>query len=162
MKEHPLHVVLCNGAAPKRKENSNRTLTLDYGSTPGRKRNVKLNLPDFVRSVRYLPNRILDLIEIAAYIHAGDRLVYRGIPNAVELHGWHRRFLFRIRVRDYDFWNTGAVHEALSEAVVFMTGDESYDFEFEAGHETALTSLFDDEIFELHADPAATVALFSG
>ena len=163
MKEYPLHVVLCNGAAsPKRKNGSDRTFTLDYGSAPGRTRNVKLNLPDFVRSVRHLPDRILDLIEIAAYIHAGDRLVYRGIPNAVELHGWHRRFLFRIRVRDFDFWNTGAVKEALSESVVFMTGDESYDFEFEAGHETAPTSLFDDEIFELHADPAATVALFSG
>jgi 7-cyano-7-deazaguanine synthase in queuosine biosynthesis len=163
MREHPLHVVLCNGAAPpNRRDGSDPTFTLDYGSTPGRTRNIKLNLPDFVRSVRHLPDRVLDLIEIAAYVHAGDRLVYRGIPNAVELHGWHRRFLFRIRVRDYDFWKRNAVKEALSEVVVFMTGDESYDFEFEAGHKTALTSLFDDEIFELHADLAATVALFSG
>lgn len=156
----PLHIVTCNGASSGHTGREDKLLVLEYRSIKGR--NIKLNLPDFVRSVSFMPLRILDLIEIAAYIHAGDRLVGRGSSTAVEFHGWQRRFVYRIRVRDYDFWNRPEVKEALSEAVTFMTGDYPYSFEFEPGHSTPPTSLFDSEEFRLTAGQEATVALFSG
>ena len=156
----PLHTVACNGASLTHTERGGKLLVLEYRDINGR--NIKLNLPDFVRSVSFMPPRILDLIEIAAYIHAGDRLVGRGSSNAVEFHRWQRRFLYRTRVRDYDFWSRPEVNEALSEAVTFMTGDYPYTFEFEPGHATPPTSLFDSEEFRLTAGREATVALFSG
>lgn len=163
MSESALHVVLCNGAtAPASLEGDFRVRSLDYGSTPGRDRNLRLVLPDFVKSAGYIPDRLLDLIELAVYIHAGDRLAGRGSPNAAELHGWQRRFLYRMRVRDYDFWSSEPVKEALSEAVLFMTGDRSYTFEFEPDHTTDRAGLFDKETFEVKADPEPAVSLFSG
>ena len=160
MSSPPVHTVTCNGATSGGLGAAPRHLTLDYRNVQGR--NLKLNLPDFARSAGFLSSRVLDLIEIAAYIHAGDRLVGRGASNAVELHGWQRRFLYRVRVRDYEFWNRDDVKRALSEAITFMTGDYPYTFEFEAGHVTLPTSLFDSEQFQLSAGPGASVALFSG
>ena len=163
MSQRPLHISLCNGASrPQNSAEEHKLFSLDYGTRTDRDRNLSLNLPDFVRSVSHIPDRLLDLIEIAVYVHAGDRRVGRGRSNAVELHGWRRRFLYRIRVRNYDFWSSDRVKEALIDAVTFMTGDASYDFEFEPGHNTAPTSLFDKEEFGVTAGEDANVSLFSG
>lgn len=155
----PQHVVVCNGASGS--PANERPLRLEYRREE-RGRNVKLNLPDFARSVVHIRPRLLDLIEIATYVHAGDRLVRRGDHRAVEYHGWARSFLYRIKVRDFDFWSRPEVGRALAEAATFMTGDRVYQFEFEAGHRTPQTSLFDSEEFQVAAGENAAVALFSG
>ena len=111
----------------------------------------------------HIPPRTLDLLEIAAYTFAADRLVRRGQRRAVEFHSWSRRIHLRTKVRDLDFWQRSDVREALSKCLEFMTGDAEFSFSFEGGHATAPTSLFDQEDFEYPAGPKDTeVALFSG
>jgi hypothetical protein len=66
-------------------------------------RNIELSLPDFIRDVYHLPNRLLGLLEIAAYVFSADRLIRRRERDDVEYHAWARSFEFCIRVRDHAF-----------------------------------------------------------
>ena len=106
MKDGSPKIVLCNGAVlPNEieKQNTEAPLRLEYRSITDFEPNVKLALPDFVRDVFYLPHRILDLLEIAAYIFSADRLISRGYRDALEYHSWSRSFHFVVKVRDFDF-----------------------------------------------------------
>lgn len=162
MSESPPHLFLCNGASmPKRCVRDVHTEVLEYEQSK-RGCNVKLLLPRFVGLVFHVPDRILDLLEIAAYVFAADRLTLRGKPDAVEYHAWVRDMRFAIRVRDQKFWSRQDVREKLSSALQFMTGDVGYDFNFLPGHSTPQTSLFDIEGFSIQKPGPVSVVLFSG
>ena len=154
------HVILANGA--KSPAGCDRPLRLDYRGSAS-KRNVRITLPQFVEDVYHLPDRVLDLLEIASYVFAADRRICRGEKDSVEYHSWSRVLHFHIRVRDYDFWTSSAVKACLSEAMVFMTGDSLISFSFEPGHRTPPTGLFDHPEFSINRDPSPPkVTLFSG
>lgn len=158
------HVILCNGAQlPKvtGEEPKFSRLELNYLPCHGRAPNVYIGLPDFVREVYHLPDRFLDLLEIAAYVFAADRLVRRGAVNALEYHRWARTFEFVVRVRDSEFWSSQSVRQALSDVLTFMTGDRDFQFQFQSGHSTPPTGLFDREEFILKPTKTSVV-LFSG
>ena len=155
-------IVLCNGADLPKQWNQFEPLVLEYQESAGSLPNVKLALPDFVRGVFHLPDRILDLLEIAAYVYCADRRIPRGDKAGMEYHGWSRLFYFVIKVRDFDFWNTPAIKEKLNNALVFMTGDRAYHFTFQSGHSTPPADLFDREIFQIQSQPNMKVILFSG
>ena len=123
---------------------------------------VRLGLPDFVRSVNYLPDRCLDLLEIAAYVFAADRLTPRGPREAVEYQSWSRSLHFIVKVRDHTFWSRSTVCEALEAALRFATGDQGYSFTFQAGHATPPTNLFDREDFSMEHHGDLSIMLFSG
>jgi len=108
---HSLVSVLCNDPPLKRRPKG-EVHRLSYLGERGEK-NVQLALPSFVRDVNHIPPRILDLLELAAYVFAADRLVRRGTKNSLEYHAWSRSFDFHVRVRDQAFWNSTAVQEAL-------------------------------------------------
>ena len=155
-------VFLCNGAAkPTGVPPYTKNINLSY-SRDDLQCNVNLQLPRFVDDVFHLPDRILDLLEIAAYVFAADRSMSRGPKDALEFHAWPRSMHFVIRVRDHIFWNRPAVKEKLSAALVFMTGDREYKFEFIPGHKTLPNSLFDREDFKIETRGASSVILFSG
>ena len=164
MKAPPIHTVLCNGAnlPSKVKRQSNDVLTLEYRDIKGVTNNINLCLPDFVRGAGYLPNRIRDLLEIAAYVFAADRFLTRGQKDAVEYHSWSRAFHFFIKVRDFDFWSVPTTQSKLAKALCFISGDQSYKFTFQAGHSTEKTGLFDSEEFVLESGDPTSVILFSG
>ena len=162
MKENSPKIVLCNGAElPKQLDQSNYKV-LEYQHNANRIQNVKLELPDFVQDVFYLPDRILDLLEIAAYVFCADRLHSRGSKAALEPHSWARTFHFEIKVRDYEFWDKHDVKKKLKDALIFMTGDRSYNFSFHPGHSTDPTGIFDKEIFQIESNKNTNVILFSG
>src|SRR5437870_4970391 len=143
-------LVTCNGACwPGDVLASDTTqLCLEYRRSAGAEAvNVKLLLPDFVLQVYHLPDRVLDLLEIAAYIFAADRSITRGSKNAVEYHGWPRSFHFAVRVRDHAFWDRQAVQDRLCEVLRFMSGDDEYRFTFQPGHSTPPADMFDREEF---------------
>ena len=142
-------VFVCNGASPPNDVDESKCTILDYRSSDGSKPNVRLGLPDFVRSVFYLSPRCLDLLEIAAYVFAGDRLTPRGSRKAVEYQSWSRSLSFIVKVRDYEFWHQSSVGEALKAALRFATGDHDYEFTFQPDHATPPTSLFDEEVFSI-------------
>ena len=162
MNENPPRIILCNGAdLPKQWVQSN-CLVLDYRDIVEGIQNVKLGLPDFVRDVFHLSNRILDLLEIAAYVFCADRLISRGKRTILEPHSWARTFYFAIKVRDYSFWDKPDVKERLKDALVFMSGDRAYHFSFQPGHSTSPEHLFDQEILQIEATDNTKVILFSG
>ena len=153
---------LCNGATkPSNIPQNAKVVVLSYLRDDSN-RNVNLQLPRFVDDVFHLPDRILDLLEIAAYVFAADRSTSRGAKDAVEFHAWSRLMHFVIRVRDYSFWNHPKIKKKLSDVLVFMTGDREYTFEFAPGHRTPPTSLFDREEFKIEARNQVSVLLFSG
>jgi len=132
MTASPRVLVLCNGASgPEDMGEYKNALSLVYNSNVPGKRNIKLSLPDFVRDVYYLPERVLDLLEIAAYVFSADRLIGRGERDAIEYHTWARTFEFRIRVRDHSFWSQDGVKHKLAEALTFITGDRDFTFIFQ-------------------------------
>ena len=77
-------IFLCNGANPSDDVDEADCTVLDYRPSNGGKPNVRLGLPDFVRSVYHLPPRCLNLLEVAAYVFAGDRKIAQP-PEAAEL-----------------------------------------------------------------------------
>lgn len=161
----PPHLVLCNGAqlpAELAKRSTDDPLRLEYREAARDARNVKVSLPDFVRNVFHLPDRILDLLEIAAYVFAADRRLSRGTKDAVEYQAWARSLHFVIKVRDHQFWQTPAARQKLAAALRFMSGDREYDFTFHPGHSTPQTSLFDSQEFEVEPQANNSVVLFSG
>ena len=155
-------VFLCNGGTTPIGIDQANCVILDYRCSGGKRPNVRLGLPDFVRSVSHLQDRCLDLLEIAAYVFAADRLTSRGSKVAVEYQSWARKLQFVVKVRDYEFWRQSKVIEALRDVLIFATGDQDYRFTFQPGHETPLTSLFDNEAFALEQRNDVSITLFSG
>ena len=158
-------VVLCNGAELPEDLTQGGTgepLRLEYRGGSGRIKNVKVSLPNFVRSVNYVPERILDLLEIAVYVFLADRSTSRGSRNSVEYQVWARSLHFAIKVRDFEFWSKPNVSYKLAEALRFMSGDRDYRFTFQPGHSSDPTSLFDNEDFKAEARSNSRVILFSG
>lgn len=153
-------VLLCNGATATGSA-GRRTMSLEYRPTAP-SRNVSLSLPGFSGTVFHLPDRTLDLLELAAYVFAADRMVRRGTRRQLEYRAWARSLHFVMRVRDAAFWSSPAVQDALVEALLFMSGDQDYSFSFEPGHETPPASLFDSPQFARSARGDTQVLLFSG
>ena len=154
------HIFLCNNAELDDSKSGKSVERLNYlGETT---RNVKLLLPDFVRGVYHLPDQLLDLLEIASYVYNADRMTRRAPRDAVEYHSWSRKLEFVIRVRDEDFWNKPEVKQALSAALEFVTGDREYRFDFQPGHSTVPTDLFDREEFSVAGEKDVSIILFSG
>ena len=158
---HHRSMFLCNGESLPDDIDGVPGTALDYRPQIGNA-NVRLGLPDFVQSVYHLPDRFLDLLEIAAYVFAGDRLALRGSKNTVEYHSWARNLHYVMRVRDHAFWSRSDVQDALRAALLFMTGDQSYDFTFQPGHSTPPADLFDSEVFQVESADSLSVMLFSG
>ena len=157
----PPALFLCNGASLPQGMDGTRSTSLSYAPSTGSP-NVRLGLPDFVQSVYHLPDRCLDLLEIAAYVFAGDRLTARGAKNSIEYHSWARNLQYVVRVRDHAFWSQPNVVDALTAALLFVTGDRSYDFTFQSGHSTPPADLFDNEAFQVASAERLSVMLFSG
>ena len=155
-------VFLCNGASPPDGLHQRDCTVLDYRPSGSEPPLVRLGLPGFVLSVYHLPNRCLDLLEIAAYVFAADRLTSRGSRESVEYQAWSRSLSFVVKVRDYDFWCQPPVKDALQTALGFATGDQGYQFTFQAGHATPPTNLFDNEDFSIEHNGDLSVMLFSG
>lgn len=162
MRDVPPRVVLCNGADLPQQWAQYEPLILEYRDTADSIQNVKLALRDFVRAVLHLPDRVLDLLEIAAYVFCADRLISRGSKANLEYHSWSRSFHFAIKVRDFEFWNTPDVKEKLKAALVFMSGDRMYHFNFQPGHSTPQADMFDGQTFQVEPKQDDRVVLFSG
>jgi hypothetical protein len=156
--------VLCNGASDCGQIDAapRKVLTLEYEARSGIQPNLRLSLPRFVQDVYHLPDRLLDLLEIAAYVFCADRRVRRGAKDAVEYHAWSRTWEFIVRVRDHSFWSRTEVVTKLSKALTFLTGDRDYRFAFQPGHATSPASLFDGPEFSMQPTRSRSILLFSG
>ena len=158
----PFTVFLCNEATCPVEIEPSACTNLNYLFSDSHQPVVRLGLPSFIRSVYRLPDRCLDLLEIAAYVFAADRLTPRGPKRAVEYQSWSRSLHFIVKVRDYEFWRQPDIGDALRAVLCFATGDNDHKFTFQPGHATPPTSLFDREDFQMPVTGDPSVMLFSG
>lgn len=125
------HLVGCGGlppGPPPADFDRAREHALNNG---GDRPNVRLRIEDVHHLLKEaLPDALLDLLDVAAYVYAADQCA----PRSTSAHNlgdrWHRRFRFRVPVRVPDLWTSPAVARALPDALAFLTDDE-YRFEFE-------------------------------
>lgn len=161
MSEFTEHIIACNGIKLKEYVDDPRYLELQHlEECKGWNVNIRLN--PFVTKIYKLNNRLKDLLEIAGYIFASDRKTYRGKPDDLEYHGWSRAFDFHFNVRDLNFWKRKEIQELMEQALLFMSGDHSYKFNFYKAVDDFPTNIFDNEKFEIIAPEKLKVALFSG
>jgi REase_DpnII-MboI len=161
MKARRVSRILC-GSAKKALASSKRRSKLDLRLDVDADNTIRLKLEEFNRALGPLTDRAKDLVEIAAYVFAADRKVLRGANSAVMYDSWSRCFSFNIPVRDHTFWQLEETKSLLSELLVFITGDSSFEFTFLSGRETEPSHLFDYEAFISPPSERCRVMLFSG
>ena len=122
----PEHLVFCGVAPPEHADSRALRLALH-----GRDANVRLWIQDISsRLVANIPDELVDLLEVAAYIYAADSAISRGGRTDARLGArWRRTLRFVIPVRRPDLWSSGPVYTALTDTLAFLS-DENYAFEF--------------------------------
>lgn len=151
------HVFCYN--APKEYKNDT-AIFLNYRKDLQAK-NVNFQLPRFIDDVGFIPDRYLDLLEIAAYVYCADRFVNRGNKESPYFTGWQRNLKHIIFVRDYEFWCDNSVIKLLEELLSFLSGD-LHNFEFFPGHSTPRVGMFDGEEYWPPTTESCHIVMFSG
>lgn len=97
------------------------------------------------RLVAALPDRALDLLELAALIYGVDAAVSRGGPADARMGAlWHRRFHVDVPVRDLAFWQAAVTVNALQETLMFLSSDRfSFTFTSKTAPDAENTRYFD-------------------
>lgn len=98
----------------------------------GTNSNVNIRLEDVARVFqKHLSPRLMDLLEIAAYVFSADCATSRGKgwTDKQTLEPWERDFQFVIPVRDLTFWERDDVQGLLIEFLRFLS-DDNYTFNF--------------------------------
>lgn len=148
--------VLCGGARPPGEAGDKGVITLDVA---GQNPNVHLKIGDLSDAmVRNIPDVLMDLLEVAAYVFAADQAVGRGGARDAGKH-WRRRFRFSVPVRSPDLWSRSEVTEALVDALSFLS-DDDYEFTFSRLERSQPVQLYLDGLAP--TVEAEEVALFSG
>lgn len=129
----------------------------------GGERNINLRISDISRlMVSNIPDLLLDLLEVAAYVYCADQRASRGSDKLTRAGSdWRRSMHFTIPVRCPEIWTGAEVSSALDETLSFLS-DDTYQFSFVAAdrpfaeRQEYFDTLFDD------TNDADEVALFSG
>ncbi|MCY2951379.1 MAG: 7-cyano-7-deazaguanine synthase [Planctomycetota bacterium] len=127
--------------------------------------NVNLHLDDVARVlVQDLTPRLVDLLEIAAYVFSADCSTMRGTEWSADdsIEPWDRNFRMVIPVRDYQFWSDPKVSGLLVRTLTFLTSDEwAFDFARMKGDRSARPYLaFRDDNWPFRG--VGRVMMFSG
>lgn len=130
----------------------------------GPRANVRLdaeNIRDRLLSVE--PERLTDLMEIAAYVFAADCAVRRGGPYLRNLaERWRRSFHLVIAVRRPEAWNEPTLLAALRGALGFLSED-SWHFEFVALIDPPGSKAYLPGVRRVDLEPGETnIVMFSG
>ena len=129
----------------------------------GNVKGVVLKIGSLSRSlVSSLPDRAIDLIEIAAFVYAIDASVSRGgLRDQNMAAKWYRKFRIDLPVRELALWSDSEVKRDLEETLMFLSGDR-FEFTFtQLGEEAREPDRFFDFGKEGSWSPD-TVMLFSG
>lgn len=112
--------------------------------------------------VSNIPDVLLDLLEVAAYVYCADQQASRGSEYLMDYGAdWRREMIFRIPVRSPGVWQRQEVRECLAEMLGFLS-DEHYTFEFvEAKFPLAKMDAYFSDLAD-GAEKPDEIALFSG
>lgn len=159
-------LVLCSGAdGPSGAETTDgrRILRLDAISENG---DTNLRLSNITEALKNrLPDRLIDLLEIATYVYTADCDVSRERAwiDDKSTEPWVREFELVVPVRDLEFWGRAEVVEALTSALEFLSSDR-FAFRFVRLRRRPLTNGY-LELVQLQDEPfygAERVVMFSG
>lgn len=149
-------LIFCGGATSGGTSSDAEALLLDlHGPNP----NVFLKI-DHISEVmaRDVPDVLMDLLEVAAYVFAADQSTGRGGPNDSGKR-WRRRFELHIPVRLPERWSREVVSNALVDLLSFLS-DDDYAFVFSKLEILPPAQLyFPQVVSDFHVDE---VMLFSG
>ena len=129
----------------------------------GASKNVNLRIEDLNKALlSNIPNVLLDLLEVAAYVYCADQRISRGSDKLTD-HGrqWRRSLHFTIPLRQPDLWASDTVSTALRDTLSFLS-DDAYSFDFvKATKPLAERSLYFPNLVDGTFVPD-DIALFSG
>lgn len=120
---------LC-GEAGRGRDPAPNAVCLDLEGSTG---SVRLKVEDIsARLVSDIPDVLIDLLEIAAYVYAADAAVSRGGEMDAQMgKRWRRRFRMTIPVRQPDTWKAASLKPRLERTLSFLS-DDHYGFDFVA------------------------------
>jgi len=126
------YAFICGGATAPDLSSADQVLRLDVA---GPDQNVNLRLTDANRAlVSTLPDLLIDLLELAAYVYCADQRARRGTERlSMAGAAWRRKLHFVIPVRRRDIWESADVREQL-EAMLGYLSDDIYVMEFVDSH----------------------------
>lgn len=121
-------IVLCGGFPSPALAKGQKVVTLGIGSGAN---NVNLRVSDIgQRTAANMPDVMIDLIEIAAYVYSADQATTRGGEGVLDVGAkWRRNFQFFIPVRQPSVWSHRDVDEVLRSTLGFLSED-TYTFTF--------------------------------
>jgi hypothetical protein len=155
-------LILCSGVAdPLLPEDKDRSVVvLDaLGHDP----NVTIKIPD-IEGVfsRQVPDRMIDLLEIAAYVYTGDSATRRGSDWSGPEEPWGRDLKFVIPVRDFDFWDSDEVKGRLVRLLNFLS-DDVWKFRFtKLAQDRPVQGYFELANTDWPVEAVPQVVMFSG
>jgi hypothetical protein len=91
----------------------------------GPSKNVNLRIEDLNKALlSNIPDVLLDLLEVAAYVYCADQRISRGSDKLTD-HGrqWRRSLHFTIPLRQPNLWASDAVNNALCDTLGFLSDD---------------------------------------
>jgi 7-cyano-7-deazaguanine synthase in queuosine biosynthesis len=169
MNSSPLKVVnVYCGELCKNEKCDSKEINLFTQNLNGIAPNVYFGYDKFVKQPEKIPAKILDLIQIASYIFCADRMSRRSSRDSINNDSWSRVFNISMPVIEVDFWNLDNTKKTLNDALVFMTGDRKYEFDFIKSEIDTLPvkglqlSLFNMIESEIATATDADIMLFSG
>lgn len=111
--------------------------------------------------VARLPDRVIDLIEIATLVYSVDSSVSRGgLADQRMGEKWHRQFDIEMAVRCPDLWNREDIKTKLEETLMFLS-DDRFRFTFTQNSAPPNSSKWFD-FGEERSWQADSVVMFSG
>lgn len=129
----------------------------------GKGKNVNLRIDCITRTMlANVPELLIDLLEIAAYIYCADQRLSRGTAQLANFgESWRRNLHFTIPVREPGFWQQDEVQRLLADTLGFLS-DDSYSFEFRKATRPFLSrDLYFHDLIDASAD-YDVVSMFSG
>ena len=97
----------------------------------GEAKNVNLRIDYITRTMLgNVPDLLIDLLEVAAYIYCADQRLGRGSDKLTNFgENWRRSLHFSVPVRHPEVWQHSDVQELLAETLGFLS-DDSHTFDF--------------------------------
>jgi hypothetical protein len=169
MKAQPrIHKIFCGELCKNYSSHDNHSVCLSYYDYNDVTSNMKVEFAKFVDKNDAFEPKIIDLLEIAAYVFTADRSVFRGDTSNLTNNSWARSFEFYIPVRDCTFWEKEETKNKLSLALKYMTGDRKYVFNFykyehpQNFFDNQIPTLFNSEDLAGNKSENIEIMIFSG
>lgn len=152
---------VCGGATASDLTSADQVIRLNVA---GPDMNVNLRLADVSRALLSdLPDLLVDLLELAAYVYCADQRASRGDEQLARAgSAWRRHLRFIIPVRCPEIWSSAAVRDLLESTLGYLS-DDHYEFHFVGAEPSnAEGQIYFTDLIEGSGFKPDNIILFSG